>query len=145
MCWMEIKDNVNVQIADKDLKVYKIVSDANKQSCKSIIMGFDYTVNTPYYIPIIEYEVLGFKYKVVNIKKAYHSYIGIHFICNSSFYNRAIRSKGMLVGKRRISVPFENEGYIATFIIPKGAAYIINAQGAVVSDTIIYTGRYIKL
>lgn len=145
MCWMEIKDNVNVQIADKDLKVYKIVSDANKQSCKSIIMGFDYTVNTPYYIPIIEYEVLGFKYKVVNIKKAYHSYIGIHFICNSSFYNKAIRSKGMLVGKRRISVPFENEGYIATFIIPKGAAYIINAQGAVVSDTIIYTGRYIKL
>ena len=138
MCWTEIKDNINVQIADKDLKAYKIVLDANKQSCKSIIMGFDYTVNTPYYIPTIEYEV-------VNIKKAYHSYIGIHFICNSSFYNRAIRSKGMLVGKRRISVPFENEGYIATFIIPKGATYIINAQGAVVSDTIIYTGRYIKL
>ena len=127
MCWTEIKDNINVQIADKDLKAYKIV------------------LNTPYYIPTIEYEVFGFKYKVVNIKKAYHSYIGIHFICNSSFYNRAIRSKGMLVGKRRISVPFENEGYIATFIIPKGATYIINAQGAVVSDTIIYTGRYIKL
>lgn len=144
MCWTEIKDNVNVQIADKDLKVYKIVSDANKQSCKSIIMGFDYTVNTPYYIPTIEY-VFGFKHKVVNIKKAYHSYIGIHFICNSSFYNRAIRSKGMLVGRRRISVPFENEGYIATFIIPKGATYIINAQGAVVSDKIIYTGKYIKL
>lgn len=142
MCWTEIKDNINVQIADRD---FKVVSDANKQSCKSIIMGFDYTVNTPYYIPTIEYEVFGFKYKVVNIKKAYHSYIGIHFICDSSFYNRAIKSKGMLVGKRRISVPFENEGYIATFIIPKGATYIINAQGAVVSDTIIYTGKYIKL
>lgn len=145
MCWTEIKDNVNVQIADKDLKVYKVVSDADKQSCKSIIMGFDYTVNTPYYIPTIEYKVFGFKYKVVNIKKAYHSYTGIHFICDSSFYNRAIRSKGMLVGMRRISVPFENEGYIATFIIPKGATYIINAQGAVVSDKIIYTGKYIKL
>lgn len=140
MCWTEIKDNINVQIADRD---FKVVSDANKQSCKSIIMGFDYTVNTPYYIPTIEYEVFGFKYKVVNIKKAYHSYIGIHFICDSSFYNRAIRSKGMLVGKRRISVPFENEGYIATFIIPKGATYIINARG--VSDKIIYTGKYIKL
>ena len=89
MCWTEIKDNINVQIADRDFKVYKVVSDANKQSCKSIIMGFDYTVNTPYYIPTIEYKVFGFKYKVVNIKKAYHSYIGIHFICNSSFYNRA--------------------------------------------------------
>ena len=145
MCWTEIRNNVNVQIADKDFKVYKIVSDTNKQSCKSIIMGFDYTVNTLYYIPTIEYEVFGFRYKVVNIKKAYHSYTGIHFICDSSFYNRAIRSKGMLVGKRRISVPFENEGYIATFIIPKGATYIINTQGAVVSDKIIYTGRYIKL
>lgn len=145
MCWTEIKDNINVQIADRDFKVYKVVSDANKKSCKSCVQGFIYEANTPYYIPTIEYEVFGFKYKVVNIKKAYHSYIGIHFICDSSFYNRAIRSKGMLVGKRRISVPFENEGYIATFIIPKGATYIINAQGAVVSDKIIYTGKYIKL
>lgn len=30
MCWTEIKDNINVQIADKDLKAYKIVLDANK-------------------------------------------------------------------------------------------------------------------
>ena len=145
MCWTEIKNNINVQIADRDFKVYKVVSDANKQSCKSIIMGFDYTVHTPYYIPTIEYEVFGFKYKVVNIKKAYHSYTGIHFICDSSFYNRTVRSKGMLVGRRRISVPFENEGYIATFVIPKGATYIINTHGEVVSDTIIYTGKYIKL
>lgn len=129
MCWTEIKDNINVQIADK-------------QSCTSIIMGFDYTVNVPYYIPTIEF---GFKCKVVNIKKAYHSYIGIHFICNSFFYNRAIRSKGMLFGERHVSIPFENEAYIATFIIPKGATYIINAQGEVVSDKIIYTGKYIKL
>lgn len=143
MCWVGFK--VQKKVADKDIEVYKIVSNANKQSCKSIIMGFDYTVNTPYYIPTIEYEVFGFRYKVVNIKKAYHSYTGIHFICDSSFYNRAIRSKGMLVGKRQISVPFENEGYIATFVIPKGATYIINTHGEVVSDKIIYTGRYIKL
>lgn len=58
MCWTEIKDNINVQIADRD---FKVVSDANKQSCKSIIMGFDYTVNTPYYIPTIEYEVLSIR------------------------------------------------------------------------------------
>lgn len=145
MCWVEIKNNINVQVADKDFKVYKIVSDADKQSCKSIIMGFDYTVNTSYYIPTIEYEVFGFKCKVVNIKKAYHSYIGIHFICNSSCYVKATRFKTMLFGRRPVSIPFENEAYIATFIIPKGATYIINAQGEVVSDTIIYTGRYIKL
>lgn len=145
MCWTEIKNNINVQIANRDFKVYKIVLDASKQSCKSIVKGFNYTVDTLYNIPTIESKVIGFKYKVVNIKKAYHSYIGIHFICNSSFYNRAIRSKGMLFGRRHVSIPFENETYIATFIIPKGATYIINAKGEVVSDTIIYTGRYIKL
>ena len=145
MCWPEIRNNINVQIADKDFKVYKIVSDADKQSCKSIIMGFDYTVNTPYYIPTIEYEVFGFKCKVVNIKKAYHSYTGIHFICNSSYHKRATRFKTMLFGRRHVSISFENEAYIATFIIPKGATYIINAQGEVVSDKIIYTGKYIKL
>ena len=50
----------------------EIVLDASKQSCKSIIMGFDYTVNTPYYIPTIEYEVFGFTCKAIKIKKAYH-------------------------------------------------------------------------
>ena len=40
---------------------------------------------------------------------------------------------------------FENDGYIATFIIPKGAMYIINTKGEIVSDKIIYTGRYLKL
>ena len=86
MCWTEIKDNINVQTADRDFKVYKIVSDANKQSCTSIIMGFDYTVNTPYYIPTIEYKIFGFKCKVVNIKKhtivilGYISYVTLLFI-----------------------------------------------------------------
>ena len=51
----------------------------------------------------------------------------------------------MLFGERHVSIPFENEAYIATFIIPKGATYIINAQGEVVSDKIIYTGKYIKI
>ena len=145
MCWVEIKDNVNVQIADKDFKVYKIVSDANKQSCKSIIMGFNYTVNTIYDIPTIEYEVFGSKCKAIKIKKAYHSYTGIHFICSSFHHSMATRSKGMFFGKRYVSVPLENEDYIATFIIPKGSTYIINAKGEVVSDKIIYTGKYLKL
>ena len=44
MCWIEIKDNINVQIANKDFKVYKIVLDANKQSCTSIVKGFLNTI-----------------------------------------------------------------------------------------------------
>ena len=42
-------------------------------------------------------------------------------------------------------MPFKNDDYIATFIIPKGATYIINTKGEIVSNQIIYTGRYLKL
>ena len=147
MCWIEAKNNVNVQITDKDFKVYKIVLDANKQSCTSIVKGFNYTVNTLYAIPLIKCEVFNRNYEKIKIEKAYHSYTGIHFICNSSYYIHcgATMCKDMLFGKRGICIPFENDWYIATFIIPKGATYIINTKGEVVSDKIIYTGRYLKL
>ena len=147
MCWIEIKDNVNIQISDKDFKVYKIVLDANKQSCTSIVKGFNYIVNTLYAIPTIESKVINPYCGEIKIEKAYHSYTGIHFICNSSYYIHcgATRCKDVLFGKRGICIPFENDWYIATFIIPKGATYIINTKGEVVSDKIIYTGRYLKL
>ena len=147
MCWIETKDNINVQIADKDFKVYKIVFDANKQSCTSLVKGFNYTANTLYAIPTIESEVMNPYYWKIKVEKAYHSYTEIHFICNSSYYIHcgATRCKDVLFGKRGICIPFENDWYIATFIIPKGSKYIINTRGEIVSDKIIYTGRYLKL
>lgn len=147
MCWIEIKDNINVQIADKDFKVYKIVLDANKQSCTSIVKGFVYTVGTLYTIPTIESKVIDYFYRKIKIEKAYHSYTGIHFIWDSSYriHNGATRCKDVLFGKWGVCIPFENEAYIATFIIPKGSKYIINTKGEIVSDKIIYTGRYLKL
>ena len=147
MCWIEIKDNINVQIADKDFKVYKIVLDANKQSCTSIVKSFNYVVNTLYAIPTIESKVIDPYCGKIKIEKAYHSYTGIHFICGASYYilGGATRCKDLLFGNKVVCIPFENDGYIATFIIPKGATYIINTKGEVVSDKIIYTGRYLKL
>ena len=147
MCWMEIKDNINVQIADKDFEVYKIVLDANKQSCTSIVRGFNYTVGTLYAIPTIESKVINPYCGKIKIEKAYHSYTEVHFIWDSSYYIHcgATICKDMLFGKRGICIPFENDWYIATFIIPKGSKYIINTKGEVVSDKIIYTGRYLKL
>ena len=147
MCWIEIKDNINVQVADKDFEVYKIVLDANKQSCTSIVRGFNYTVGTLYAIPTIESKVIDYFYRKIKIEKAYHSYTEVHFIWDSSYYIHcgATICKDMLFGKRGICIPFENDWYIATFIIPKGSKYIINTKGEVVSDKIIYTGRYLKL
>lgn len=147
MCWTEIKNNINVQIADRDFKVYKIVLDASKQSCKSIVKGFNYTVDTLYNISTIESKVIDPYCEKIKIEKAYHSYTGIRFIFDSSYriHAGATKCKDFLFGKRRVCIPFENEVYIATFIIPKGATYIINTQDEVVSDKIIYTGRYLKL
>lgn len=147
MCWIEIKDNINIQIADKDFKVYKIVLDANKQSCTSIVKGFVYTANTPYAIPTIEYEIVDPYYVKIKIEKAYHSYTGIHFIYGASYciLGGATRCKDLLFGNKVVCIPFENDAYIATFIIPKGSKYIINTKGEIVSDKIIYTGRYLKL
>ena len=147
MCWIDTTDNINVQIADKDFKVYKIVLDANKQSCTSIVRGFNYIVDTLYAIPTIESKVMNPHYWKIKVEKAYHSYTGIHFICGASYYilGGATRCKDLLFGNKAVCIPFENEAYIATFIIPKGATYIINTKGEIVSDKIIYTGRYLKL
>ena len=147
MCWIEIKDNINVQVADKDFEVYKIVLDANKQSCTSIVRGFNYTVGTLYAIPTIESKVIDPYCGKIKIEKAYHSYTEVHFIWDSSYYIHcgATICKDMLFGKRGICIPFENDWYIATFIIPKGSKYIINTKGEIVSNKIIYTGRYLKL
>ena len=146
MCCIETKYNVNVQIADKDFKVYKIVLDANKQSCTSFVRGFNYTVNTLYAIPLIKCEVFNRNYEEIKIEKAYHSYTGIHFICGASYYNDgATRCRDLLFGKRVVCIPFENEVYILNLIIVKCYMYIINTMGEVVTDKIIYIDKYLKL
>ena len=147
MCWIETKNNVNVQITDKDFKVYKIVLDANKQSCTSIVRGFNYIVDTLYAIPTIESKVMNPYYWKIKVEKAYHSYTGIHFIWDSSYciHNGATRCRDLLFGKQKVCIPIKNDAYIATFIIPKGATYIINTKDEIVSDKIIYTGKYLKL
>ena len=147
MCWAERLENVNIQIADKDIKVYKIVTCANKQSCVSVVKNFNYTANILYKIPTLEYDEIARRCKILKIEKAYHSYTGIQFVCNSTFrvVKGVYRCKSIILGNIRMLMSFQNDGYIATFIIPKSAKYIINTKGEIVSDKIIYTGRYLKL
>lgn len=147
MCWIEILRNVKYQVADKDIEVYKIVTLANKQSCVSIIKNFNYTANILYKIPTLECNEIARRYGTLKIEKAYHSYTGVQFVCNSAFHivKGIYRCKRMIFGNRRMFIPFENDSYIATFIIPKGAVYTINSCGEIVSNKIRYTGKYIKL
>ena len=147
MCRIETLRNIKYQVADKDIKVYKTVKCADKRSCVSIIQNFNYTANTLYKVSTLEYAAVNRRPGVIKIEKAYHSYTGIQFVCNSTFrvVKGVYRCKSIILGNRRMLMSFENDGYIATFIIPKGATYIINTKGDIVSDKIIYTGRYLKL
>ena len=151
MCWVENIKNLDLQIADKDIEVYKIVSDANKQSCKSLIQGFIYEANIGYAMDAMELEESGLSDTFCNanliyITKAYHSYTKIRFTlkkpcspCSTPEY------KGIIAGNLLMPIRIDNPYYVATFVIPKGSEYAVNWKGEIVSNQIIYTGRYLKL
>lgn len=148
MCWIENIKNLDLQIADKDVEVYKIVSDANKQSCKSIIKGFIYKANIKYEMPFIKTSFSGdfWNTDLIYIAKAYHSYDKIYFTLKkpySQYLN--YEYKGIIIGNSLITIRIDNSYYVATFVIPKGSQYAINRKGEIVSNQIIYTGKYLKL
>lgn len=79
MCWIENIENLDIKITDKDIEVYKVVLEADKQSCVSCIQNFIYEANTLYKMPSIEMGrtyIDGVQYisSIVYIEKAYHSY-----------------------------------------------------------------------
>ena len=49
------------------------------------------------------------------------------------------------LGKITDDIRLNNVYSIATFIIPKGSEYYENRAGEIVSSSIIYTGKYVKI
>lgn len=151
MCWVEVLKNVKYQVADRDIEVYKIVSDANKLSCESLIQGFVYKANIKYEMGAMELGEPSFgsafyNTDVIYITKAYHSYTKIRFtlkkpysLCSPPEY------KGIIAGNLLMPIRIDNPYYAATFIIPKGSQYAVNWKGEIVSNQIIYTGKHLKL
>ena len=151
MCWIENTRSFDLQIADRDIEVYKIVSDANKLSCKSLIQGFAYKANIGYAMDAMELEESGLSDTFCNanliyITKAYHSYTKIRFTlkkpcspCSTPEY------KGIIAGNLLMPIRIDNPYYVATFVIPKGSQYAVNWKGEIVSNQIIYTGKHLKL
>ena len=151
MCWIENIRSLDLQIADRDIEVYKIVSDASKQFCKSIIQEFIYEANIRYEMDAMELEELGLgdafcNANLIYITKAYHSYTKIRFTlkkpcspCSTPEY------KGIIAGNLLMPIRIDNPYYVATFVIPKGSQYAVNWKGEIVSNQIIYTSKYLKL
>lgn len=142
---------LDLQIADRDIEVYKIVSDANKLSCESLIQGFIYEANIRYAMDAMELEESSFgsafcTTDLIYITKAYHSYTKIRFtlkkpysLCSPPEY------KGIIAGNLLMPIRIDNPYYVATFVIPVGSIYFTNEEGVIVSNKIRYTGKYIKL
>ena len=151
MCWIENIRSFDLQIADRDIEVYKIVSNAGKLSCESLIQGFIYEANIGYAMDTMELEEssLGSAFYIADliyITKAYHSYNKIRFTlkkpcnpCSTPEY------KGIITGNLLMPIRINNPYYVATFVIPKGSQYAINWKGEIVSNQIMYTGKYLKL
>lgn len=151
MCWIENIENLDIKITDKDIEVYKVVLEADKQSCVSCVQGFVYEANTLYKIHFIQ---RGKTYinsiccisNVVYIEKAYHSYTKVQpTLKHPNVKNSIYKYKGLIVGNQLAPIKIDNSYYVATFIIPKGSQYAINWKGEIVSNQIIYTGKYLKL
>lgn len=127
MCWIEVLKNIKYQIADKDIEVYKIVSDAMELEESNFSSAFCTT-------------------DLIYITKAYHSYTKIRFTLKKpcSTYSKH-GYKGIIAGNLLMPIRIDNPYYVATFVIPKGSQYAINWKGEIVSNQIMYTGRYLKL
>ena len=151
MCWIENIKRLDLQIADRDIEVYKIVSDASKLSCESLIQGFIYEANIRYEISAMELKEtnLGSAFcttDLIYITKAYHSYTKIRFTLKKpcSPYSRH-GYKGIISGNLLMPIRIDNPYYVATFVIPKGSQYAVNWKGEIVSNQIMYTGKHLKL
>ena len=142
MCWTERKEAVDIQIADKDIEVYKVVYKADKKSCKSCVRGFMYEANTLYKIPSMQIrKAYVWNSIIMYVEKAYHSYTKIQHTLRK-FHNK---TRGIIVGNYLAPMSFNNSYYVATFVIPKGSQYAVNWNGEIVSNQIIYTGKHLKL
>ena len=144
MCWAERLENVNIQIADKDIEVYKVVYKADKKSCKSCVRGFMYEANTLYKMPSVQISFDGLN--IICIEKAYHSYTKIQYTFSRIYEKDSIYTgKRIIFGNQLTAIILDNPYYVATFVIPKGSQYAINWKGEIVSNQIIYTGKHLKL
>ena len=147
MCWIENTRSFDLQIANRDIEVYKIVSDASKQFCKSLIQEFAYKANIRYEMDAMELEESSFSSAfcptdLIYITKAYHSYTKIRFTLKKPYSHEY---KGIIAGNLLMPIRINNPYYVATFVIPKGSQYAVNQRGEIVSNQIIYTGKHLKL
>lgn len=145
MCWVCEIENLKIQKAEKNIRVYKVVTKATKKSCTSPFMKYTYYLkDTP---PSLTLGVLIEPYSnFAKIAEGYYSYPSVNFVCDSVMLSIDGRLyKAIQCGYHKEAIAVNNSLYLATFIIPAGSTYAINEDGVIVSSMIRYTGKYLKL
>lgn len=145
MCWVCEIENLKIQKAKKNIRVYKVVTKATKKSCTSPFMKYTYYLkDTP---PSLTLRVLiEPRSTYAKIIEGYYSYPSVNFVCNSEALSIDGRLyKAIQCGYHKEKIAVNNSLYLATFIIPAGSTYAINEDGVIVSNNIRYTGKYLKL
>ena len=131
MCFIRTKES-KVLVSKRGIKVYKIGTYADESTFKPFFRSyFKYFTNQSVF------ENIQF---TDTINCGFHSYINCKLV---PFYNNVnLYSCGKLI----LGVCLLTDTvYLGEFIIPKGATYCLNNNGEVVSDSLMYTGNYIKI
>ena len=132
MCFYKTKES-KVLVAKRDIKVYKLGTYANNDSFNPFFYkDFTYSVNQTVF------ENVDFTNRI--IERGLHSYI----MCELAPFVTAMDLYSCGNFLYPLSVP-EYTIYLGEFIIPKGTTYCLNNKGEVVSDVLIYTGKYVEL
>ena len=136
MCFWKSKQS-KVLRAKRDIVVYKIGSEANKNAF------------VPYFIGSFKY-LTGIKCQTSPefgcniIIEGYHGYINIALTIAALTSPVSAVIQKNTKDRPTISIyPTINETlYLGKFIVPKGAIYCVNEHNEIVSNQIIYTGQY---
>ena len=132
MCFYKTKES-KVLVAKRDIKVYKLGTYAGNDSFNPFFYkDFTYSVN------LTVFEKVEFTNRI--IERGLHSYIMCKLVPFGTDID--LYSCGNIIYS--ISVP-AYAIYLGEFIIPKGATYCLNRNGEVVSDVLMYTGKYVEL
>ena len=136
----------DVKIAERDFYVYKLGRVSNRGFI-SLYQNFIYVpkeINKKIKLePVIpDYKIYKLmKEQYGTIYEGYHSYkdIAMPYSDLRPYY------RTIYLGKIVEDIRLNNVYSIATFIIPKGSEYYENKAGEIVSSSIIYTGKYVKI
>ena len=130
MCFIRTKES-KVLVAKRGIKVYKIGADEGTFK-PFFYSDFNYPVNQL----VVESVIF-----VDSIEYGLHSYLNCILY---PLYPAAVDLYTQ--GSLRYTLSLSQYSiFLGEFIIPNGAAYCSNRYDEVVSDALIYTGKYIKL